>query len=139
MKLKVIVIAFVLVFFSCFGVWYYVFRYSKTHHRNVESEDAIAVTAAQIVKDYKKNESAANAIYLNKAVQIKGIVLKKDKDQAGNTTVTLKSGDPFANVFCTLKPGINLNQPDSIIVIKGICSGFLSDVVLNEAIVLNPR
>lgn len=117
--------------------WYYVFEYSKTHHRNVEYEKAMVVTAAQLVKDYQANEPAANAKYLNKAIEVSGVILKKDKDQSGNTTLTLKSGDAFSNIFCTLKPG-NYNLKNSVVVVKGICAGFLSDVVLNGAVVV-PR
>ncbi|MGZ3835594.1 MAG: OB-fold protein, partial [Mucilaginibacter sp.] len=104
MRKKIITIALVFIATGAIGVWYYVFEYSKTHHRNVESEDATVITAALIVKDYEANEKTANASFLNKAVELKGVILKKAKDQAGNTTVTLKSGDPFANIFCTLKP-----------------------------------
>ncbi|HVW13785.1 MAG TPA: hypothetical protein VHB54_08190 [Mucilaginibacter sp.] len=118
------------------GGWYYVFQYSKTHHRNVADENALVVSAARIVKDYEANEKSANARYLNKAIEIKGVVLKKEKDQAGDITLTLKSGDPFANVFCTLKPGSKPRMHDSTIMVKGVCTGFLSDVVLNEAIVV---
>ncbi|HVV55201.1 MAG TPA: hypothetical protein VHC47_07755 [Mucilaginibacter sp.] len=119
------------------GAWYYVFQYSKTHHRDVANENALWVSAAQIVKDYQANEQAANAKYLNKAIGIQGVVLKRGKDQAGDITLTLKSGDPFVSVFCTLKPGISPNLRDSTVVVKGICTGFLSDVVLDEAIVVN--
>ncbi|MFB9842377.1 OB-fold protein [Mucilaginibacter ginsenosidivorans] len=115
--------------------WYYVFEYSETHHRSVENEKATVVTATRIVKDFEANEASANARYLDKAIEVKGVILKKEKDQAGNTTITLKSGDPFANIFCTLKPG-RYDLRDSVIVVKGICTGFLSDVVLNGAVVV---
>ena len=124
------------VLLAAFAVWFYVFQYSKTHHRNIENETAITVSASQIVKDYLSGEKIANSKYLNKAVAIKGEVLNWGKDQAGNITVTLKSGDAFANVFCTLKPGGFANK-DSNITVKGICNGFLSDVVLNDAVLVH--
>ncbi|MBB3057173.1 OB-fold protein [Mucilaginibacter gotjawali] len=139
MKKKIILIALAVILVGGFGVWYYVFPYSESHHRDVVNEDAINVTSVQIVKDYQTNEKAANARYLNKAVQVTGTILAKKADQAGNTTVTLKSGDAFANVFCTLKPGITLGSADSTVVIKGICSGFLSDVVLSGGIIIKPE
>jgi len=138
MKKGIISIIAAIIFLGIFGVWYYVFDYSKTHHRNVENENAIAVTAVQLVKDYQTDEPTANERYLNKALQVKGEIVKMDKDQSGNTTITLKSGDPFSNVFCTLKPNNSFTITDSVIVVKGICSGFLSDVVLNGAIVVRP-
>ena len=136
MKIKIVLILLALCFTSIGAVWYYVFQYSKTHHRDVESENAIVVTAGQLVKDYQTNESGANAHYLNKVIQIKGDVIKQGKDQAGNYTVTLKSGDPFSGVLCTLKNGSKINDAHSTIVVKGICAGFLTDVVLNEGVIV---
>lgn len=134
---KKIVWAIVVVFLlGGLNLWYYVFEYSKTHHRNVADEDALNVTSAQIVKDFQSNEKVADAKYLNKAIEVQGVLLQMQKDQSGNITVTLKSGDPFANIFCTLKPGLQLPAKGSVIVVKGVCTGFLSDVVLNNAIIV---
>ena len=135
---KIIFGAIALVLVVATSGWYYVFEYSKTHHRNVENEDAVVVTASQIVKEYESNEKSANTKYLNKAIEVKGVVEKKEKDQAGNTTLTLKSGDQFANIFCTLKSGAPA-VADSVVVVKGVCTGFLSDVVLNDAVIESPK
>ncbi|CAN5535416.1 hypothetical protein BH09BAC6_BH09BAC6_19260 [soil metagenome] len=136
MKKKIAGIALIILFAGAIGTWYYVFRYAKTHHRDVENETAIETTAGKLVRDFQTNETEANKIYLQKVIQIKGEVLKTDKDQVGNVTVTLKSGDPFSNIFCTLKPGFKNNKKNSVIVIKGICSGFLSDVVLYDGVIV---
>jgi hypothetical protein len=136
MKKKAIWILVIVFLLGSVNIWYYVFQYSKTHHRNVADEVALMVTSAQIVKDFQSNEKTANSKYLNKAIEVKGVMLKEEKDQSGNTTLTLKSGDPFANIFCTLKPGFQIPKKDSVVVVKGICTGFLSDVVLNDAVVV---
>jgi len=139
MKKKIILFATAVILIGGFGLWYYIFPYSESHHRDVADEDAISVTAVQIVKDYQADEHNANARYLNKAIEVTGHVLAKKADQAGNTTVTLSSGDAFSNVFCTLKPGIALASADSTVIIKGICSGFLSDVVLSGGVIIKPE
>ena len=136
MKRKILGSALTLVGLLAAGVWYYVFVYSKTHHHNVADEKGLFVQAGQIVKDYENDEAGANKKYLNKAIEIQGLILKKEKDQAGNTTITLKSGDPMANIFCTLKPGEASKLHGNQMLIKGICTGYLSDVVLNDAVVL---
>ncbi|WP_158288403.1 OB-fold protein [Mucilaginibacter psychrotolerans] len=136
MKSKISLIIFVLAFAAAIGVWYYAFKYSVTNHRDVANENAIIVSASQIVKDFQTNETKANKTYLNKVIQLKGEVLKKDQDQAGNYTLTLKSDDPFSSVFCTLKKGVKLSNKDSTITIKGVCEGFLSDVVLNDGVIV---
>ncbi len=135
MKKKIILSIVALVIVAVIGTWYYGFIYSKTHHRNVANEKAITISAKQIVSDFQVNESAADAKYLNKAVEVTGEVVETKTDQVGNITVTLKGGDPFASVFCTLKPGSTQPVVGKNISIKGICNGFLSDVVLNECII----
>ncbi|MBV8389682.1 MAG: hypothetical protein JO080_07780 [Mucilaginibacter sp.] len=136
MKKNIIWALIIVVVLGAVNIWYYVFQYSKTHHRDVTNEVAMLVTSAQIVKDFQSNEKMANAKYLNKAIEVKGELLQEDKDQSGNVTLTLKSGDPFSNIFCTLKPGLPLPIKGSMVIVKGVCTGFLSDVVLNNAIVV---
>lgn len=137
MKKKLTVIVTVLILLAGFAMWFYVFQYSKTHHRNLDNETAINVSAKQIVADYINNEKTANSKYLNKAIEIQGEVLNWGKDQAGNNTVTLKTGDAFANVFCTFKSGEVVAGKEKTITIKGVCNGFLSDVILNDAVIVH--
>jgi len=137
MKKKLQILIPTIILLSAFVVWFYVFQYSKTHHRNVQSEVSINVSAIQLVREYEANEKVANGKYLNKAIEIKGEVLKWGKDQSGNKTVTLKTGDAFANVFCTFKPGEAVADNEKTITIKGVCNGFLSDVVLNDAVIIH--
>lgn len=117
------------------GVWYFIF-YRPTHNkRDVADEQGIAITAAALVKAYQENEANANTLYLDKAVEITGEVSDTTRDAAGKPSITLKSEDAFSNVSCTLKqdaPGIVLGKT---ITIKGVCTGYLSDVIVIDAIV----
>ncbi len=118
------------------AVWYFIF-YKPTHYkRDVADEVAINITAKQIVKNYQANEDSANKIYLNKAISITGEVLEAKKNQDGKPTVTLKSDDSFSNIYCTLKDDAGQIQGGSTITVKGICTGFLSDVVIIDAIII---
>lgn len=136
MKKKLLIATLITLVLGFVAVWFFVF-YAPTHFkRDVADEKGIRITAAALVKAYQDNESNANALYLDKPIEIKGEISDTKVDQAGNTTVSLKSEDAFASVFCTLKkaaPGLKIGQT---ITIKGICTGFLSDVVLKEAIIV---
>ncbi len=137
MKKKILLASILVLLISGISVWYYVFVYSKNHHREVANEKGITVAAREIVKEFQLNEKTANGKYLNKAVVVTGEVSDIKTDQAGQITVTLKSDDTFSNVFCTLKSGNLKPEIGKTIRVKGICNGFLSDVVLNEAILEN--
>lgn len=135
--MKIFLTVLVVGLLSAGAVYYYVFVYSVTHRRSVENEEGIVISAADLVKQYQSNETQSNTKFLDKAVQVTGIVGEIKKDAAGNTTVTLKSDDAFAGVFCTLKKADNLTVPviGSTIVVKGFCKGFLSDVVITDAVI----
>ena len=136
MKKKLIIAVLLVGVLSFVGVYYFVF-YRPTHHvRDIANEEAIVVTAKDIVKEFQTNESQANTKYLNKVAEITGEVLESKKDQTGKPTVTLKSDDSFSNVFVTLRGTDQLDvKGGSTITIRGVVTGFLSDVVINDGIV----
>jgi hypothetical protein len=101
-------------------------------HRNVQSEKGIAVTADAIFTAYSTDEAKANATYLNKAVEVSGTVASVTKNQDGKTVVMLKTADPMFGVQCTLA-GEATAQPGEQVTVKGVCTGFLADVVVTDA------
>ena len=138
MKKKIILGGLIAAIVGAIGVWYFVF-YKPTHFkRDVADEQAITITAKQIVQNFQANEDSANKIYLNKAIAITGEVIEAKKNQDGKPTVTLKSNDSFSNIYCTLKDDAGQIQGGTTITVKGICTGFLSDVVIIDAIIIKP-
>lgn len=114
---------------------YYVFVYSVNHHRDVNDEEAINIAVVDLVAAYQKSEETANTLYLNKAIAVRGAIINIDKDQTGKTTLILGSESELTNVFVTLKEGVLANKIGDTVIAKGICSGFLSDVVLTDAVI----
>ena len=58
------------------------------------------------------------------------------KNQDSNTVVVLKTSDPIFGVNCTFKEDPGALQPGNNITFKGICTGFISDVVINEGVLV---
>ena len=114
---------------------YYVFIYSVNHHRDVKEEIGISITANDLATAYQQNEVQANMSYLNKAVLVKGLVISVDKDQSGKTTLLLGDEASLSNVFITLKEVHKIPQKGDTVMVKGVCSGFLSDVVVADAVI----
>jgi len=101
--------------------------------RSAASEKGIAVTAAELATAFEKDEKAANKIYLDKTLDVKGVISEVNSNQQGKTVVVLQGTD-MAGVQCTLleaKDGLKKN--DSIH-LKGICTGFLTDVVIDRCV-----
>lgn len=104
--------------------------------RDVTNEKGIVLTAAQLVSEYQANESAANAKYLDKPIEVTGTIAEVKENQEGKTTILLSSNDAMTGVFCTLKNTDTSLIKGANITIKGICNGMLSDVRISEAIVI---
>lgn len=111
------------------------FKMYTKPHRNVEAGKAVQISAFELVKNYEDNESAANSKYLDKILEVKGEVANVSKNQKGEPVVTLKGTDT-SGLICTLDEKISANlKPNTTVVIKGICTGYLTDVVLVRSIV----
>lgn len=104
-------------------------------HRSVDDEQAIRLTAVQLFNDFESDEAGANTRYLDKAVEVTGQVADITTDMERHRVVTLGTDDILFGVRCTLTE----NQPDiqtgDTIRVKGICKGYLSDVIITDGII----
>lgn len=115
------------------GVMYGVYVWNKPM-RDVADETGIPVTASVLYNDYIADETASNTKYLNRALEVTGVVADVKKNDAGATYVILQTEDPMFGINCTFKeepPGIAKGQT---ITLKGICTAYLDDVIVNQAI-----
>lgn len=131
---KIILIGFVLVLLLAATGYYYVFVYSVEHRRDVQDEIAISISATELSNAFSTNEKKANAQFLNKAIEVRGAVLSVDYDQTHQKTVFIGSDMDLANIFITLKDSSKAFKIGDTILVKAICNGFLSDVVLTEGV-----
>jgi hypothetical protein len=122
-----------IVVLSGFGYAYYIWNKPA---RDVSKEEGIKITAVAIFDSFENNEQAANVSFLNKAVEVTGTVTNVKTNQAGNTVVYLKSDDPVFGVNCTFKQTPEKIIKGERITFKGICTGYLSDVVVNQGVLI---
>ena len=133
---KIILYALVLILIVATSGYYYVFIYSKNRKFDMEHAESMNIKADELVKAFQENEANANKLYLDKVLLINGVVGATAKTQAGEPSVTLSSSDPFSGVMATLDSTITSQvKVGDTIDIKGFCKGFLSDVVITNAII----
>ena len=131
---KILIIGSILILLLAASVYYYVFVYSVQNHRDLNKELAISISATDLSKAFITNELAANQKYLNKVIEVKGAVLSMDYDQTHQKTILLGSEMELSNVFVTLKDSSKGFKIGDTVLIKAICNGFLSDVVLIDGV-----
>lgn len=111
--------------------------YSKPP-RNVANETGIPVTATELYAQFSSDHIQANQAYLNKVLQVSGRVLTIKNSRYAEPVVILSTGNPLFGVACSLsqaEPSAQPVKPGETITIKGICTGYLSDVVLSNSII----
>ncbi len=131
-KVTIISAGIVIIVLAVFITWKWVFREADT---SVSAQKAdISLDAAKLVQDFEMNEDSANTKYLNKVVSISGTV-DNLKETENNITVYLKDPGDISGVVCSFdKTTLDTSsvKPGDRVKIKGICSGYLLDVVLNK-------
>ena len=89
-KIKIVLVVIFLAIAGFFGARYYAYHGGK---RDIQSEKAaFTLTSTEILKDYTTNQEAASKKYLNKPIEVSGVVTS-----AKDSIVTLDS-----NVSCKL-------------------------------------
>jgi len=127
--------AFMLGLIVVIFAWLYAFR--KADLSVVSQKAEVEISATDLLEKFESNEAAANTAYLGKVIIVAGTIDNITEDST-NVSVNLKNPDDISGVMCgfnkssidrsSLKVGGNVR-------IKGICTGYLMDVVLNKCAV----
>ncbi len=126
---KIKTILFLIVAIALLGSAYAWFFIWNKPQQNIKNATGIQVQAAAIFKEYNSNEKTANAKYIDKIVEVTGVVNSVSKNAEGKWVVMLKTGDLMFGVNCTMEEDVQIKEGEAVS-LKGICTGYLTDVVL---------
>lgn len=112
-------------------------------HKNIETaKEDIVITSPNLYSEFSENENKANEKYLDKLILISGIIDEISVDESKNVNLYLSVGsDSFGKVSCNFNSSdgaeaLNYKQGMQVKV-KGICTGYMMDVVLNKCVVVD--
>lgn len=116
--------------------------YHKSHINVAEKPVDIAITANILFADFSSDETKANTKYLNKIIAVKGKVANVEFN-GEKAAISLQTEDDFGSVVCYLvqdefKKSAEIKEGQEVI-LKGICTGFLMDVILVKCVVMNSK
>lgn len=115
--------------------------WNKPHKNIVKAAPDLIMESTNLFSDYEADEATANTKYLNKLIQVTGVVKLVTRDDDGKVSIVLDSGSELAGVICELDeltkhPRTDFKEGEKI-TIKGICTGMLMDVVLVRCVVVS--
>lgn len=129
----------VVLLLALIGILFVKFYVFKKADESVASKKAdVEITADDLVKSFEADEKSANARYLSKILLVKGTidnVADTKNDTATEITVYLKEKGKTSGVMCSFNKHVfkkDSVKPGDSVSIKGICSGYLMDVVMNK-------
>ncbi len=111
--------------------------YNKPFEEMETMKVDLILPAAALFADYESDEATANERYNDKVLQVTGKVLEVNKDEDGIVNVLLESDGMFG-VVCKLDEMSKHKRTEfeagEEVTFIGICTGYLSDVVLVRCI-----
>ena len=113
------------------GVAY--FMYNKPH-RDPAIEKSIKISSTDLFKRFEENEAEANKLYLDKVLEVTGKITEVTSNQNVMSVVALETENMMFGVRCTMEKTDSETEVGETITIKGICTGYLSDVIITNAI-----
>ena len=131
------IIIFSILFLGLAGGGYGLYLFNKPLQNLDKKKAELLVQSEVLYSTFEENEENANATYIDKVIEVKGKVYKVEKNENG-TTIFLEAGSLMGYVLCEMDPTGNYDDINegTIVVIKGICTGYLMDVVLSRSVVV---
>jgi len=130
MKKSIVIVVLIL----CLSAAWVIYRMYNKPHRDPLAEASIKISATELFQNYENDETTANGHYLDKVLEVSGKIAEITTNQELIPIVVLETDNPMFGVRCTMEnPIVNAQVGDSV-TIKGICTGYLSDVIITRSV-----
>ena len=124
------------------GVAFYAYKEFNRKQKDLTGmRPEFTVSAVDFIKEFGINEKAVNKKYLDKVIEVNGIVKESIKDEKGFCTIVLGDTLAMSSVRCSMDSmhnGVLKNiLKGNNLSIKGMCTGYNADELLGADIILN--
>jgi len=114
--------------------YYFIVPMFTTSEKNLQYKTAtLNVSSKDLIRAYTLNEQKSNHLYAGKIIEVTGFIKEISFLNSRNTIILNSNAETFG-VICDLNPNekekIKLLKKHQKIRVKGICKGFLKDVIL---------
>ena len=132
---KVIVGIFILII-ACLFLMLTIYNKPHTDVRNSKAD--LILNIENVLAEFQQDETLANKKYIDQIIEVSGTIFEISTLN-GNSVITLKSENSESSIICHLLPedneiSLKLQKGQSI-TIKGVCTGFLMDVIMVRCVI----
>jgi hypothetical protein len=142
MKPSIKVALFVVFFLAVGGILAALYYYNLKPKDLQKTKPDFVISATVLQKAFEDNEKASSGKYINKIIEVSGEISSARPGEKNSFNVSIKTGNELSSIICTF-PSVSdsaLFKTGTIVTIRGVCSGFLMDVLLNNcALIKNSR
>lgn len=141
-KKSVRISLFIALFILLSGISVGLYLYNKKHKDLTKVNADYIMDAHQLVTSFMTDEKSASEKYINKVIEVTGLVTSAEFGSADSTlSLTLTGYGDNSGVICTFngitdKSQVSYKDGESLTV-RGECSGVLMDVLLNNCAVVS--
>jgi hypothetical protein len=125
MKFYVKIALFVVLVIAISGILYGLYLFNLKHPDTAKAKPDFVITSTVLQKEFEDNEKAASAKYINKILEVTGIIVSVTPVDSANTNISLNTGNNVSSVICTFPvldhSKIKIGEE---ITLHGECSGF---------------
>ena len=141
MKTYIKVALFFVTFIAIAAILAALYFYNLKSTDMAKARPDFIVTASALQKAFENDETKASLSYINKIVEVTGTISSVKHGEKGAVNVSLATESDLSSVICTF-PAISdpsVFKAGDQITVRGECSGFLMDVLLNNCAIVHQK
>lgn len=113
-----------------------IYRMYNKPHRDPSTESSVQISATELFRSFENNETVANGLYLDKVIEVSGKIAEVSTNQEQFPVIVLETENPMFAVRCTMENPTTPAKVGDAVTLKGICTGYLSDVIIVKGILV---
>jgi hypothetical protein len=139
-QIRIVRVVVILLIAAAVGGWYAYTEYNRPLESIADSKAAAVISAIDLISVFEKDSTTANQQYIDKIIEVEGILKEATADDQGLFTLALGDESSMSSVRCSVdsvstQAASQIKKGDQV-KIKGVCSGFITDELLGSDVTL---
>ena len=141
MKTYVKIALFIVSFIALSAILAALYLYNLKHTDMAKAKPDFVITASVLNKAFEEDETSAAKKYINKILEVTGTIASVKHIENNILNISMVTGSELSSVICTFPAVTDPSKfsPGNEITLRGECSGFLMDVLLNNCAVIEEK